>query len=140
MGEANTCRMTHSRTQHRTLSPGSCSSIPDLIEIAPCCKHGQRCAPATIQCVKRLANHLDRAGKHQRAKEVRKNAGRTVRVGTEGASTTSATCSNCRRQEGPDEVASFKKCNRCMVARYCSRECQKAHWSSQHQCVAARTA
>ena len=35
-------------------------------------------------------------------------------------------CSGCGRARQLDER--FKKCSRCLVARFCSRECQVQHW------------
>jgi len=31
------------------------------------------------------------------------------------------------------EMRDLKRCGRCFVAKYCSRECQKTHWKSAHK-------
>ncbi|KAK7030831.1 hypothetical protein VNI00_013939 [Paramarasmius palmivorus] len=36
------------------------------------------------------------------------------------------------RQDTPKRVK-FKRCTACLVATYCSKKCQKAHWKSGHQ-------
>ena len=36
-------------------------------------------------------------------------------------------CANCHRQ--PEKGLEIKKCTRCRITRYCSKECQKKDWS-----------
>ena len=36
-------------------------------------------------------------------------------------------CENCHRQ--PEKGLEIKKCSRCRITRYCSKECQKKDWS-----------
>jgi hypothetical protein len=44
-------------------------------------------------------------------------------------------CSGCGAEDAQER---FKKCGRCMVARYCGAECQRAHWKAHKKtCVAA---
>jgi hypothetical protein len=44
-------------------------------------------------------------------------------------------CSGCGAEDAQER---FKKCARCMVARYCGAECQRAHWKAHKKtCVAA---
>merc|ERR1712167_509214 len=40
-------------------------------------------------------------------------------------------CQNCRKEELKPRA--FQKCARCKLVMYCSRECQKADWSSHKQ-------
>ncbi|MES1909579.1 MAG: hypothetical protein MHM6MM_002295 [Cercozoa sp. M6MM] len=41
---------------------------------------------------------------------------------------------NCRRTEKViGQVERFKTCSNCFVERYCSRECQVAHWNAGHR-------
>jgi len=42
-------------------------------------------------------------------------------------------CANCSKMY----LNPLRKCARCKVARYCSKECQKAHWKSGHKSVCA---
>ena len=37
-------------------------------------------------------------------------------------------CQNCQAQN-----AKMKMCGKCREARYCSPECQRTHWNSQHR-------
>ncbi len=41
-------------------------------------------------------------------------------------------CGNCKLKE-PIGGEKFKACQRCMFIRYCSRECQRAHWKVHKQ-------
>ncbi len=41
-------------------------------------------------------------------------------------------CSQCDMIPGPND-AGLKACGRCLIARYCSSECQKAAWKSGHK-------
>ena len=36
-------------------------------------------------------------------------------------------CANCHRQ--PEKGLEIKKCTRCRITRYCSKDCQKKDWS-----------
>ncbi len=40
-------------------------------------------------------------------------------------------CANCLKEPGENEL--FKKCGRCCSVRYCSADCQRAHWKSGHK-------
>lgn len=46
--------------------------------------------------------------------------------------------SECAKKQPDTKEGRFKKCGRCHVVLYCSKECQKAHWVRGHQdmCVA----
>jgi hypothetical protein len=44
-------------------------------------------------------------------------------------------CSGCGAE---DAEVRFKKCSRCMAARYCSPECQRAHWKAHKKTCAAK--
>jgi len=39
-------------------------------------------------------------------------------------------CFHCQKEDVRDNI---RKCSRCKVARYCSKECQKADWASSHK-------
>jgi sulfatase maturation enzyme AslB (radical SAM superfamily) len=39
----------------------------------------------------------------------------------------------CNKKER--KINEFKKCARCQWVRYCSRECQTAHWGLKHKAV-----
>eukprot|EP00798_Chlamydomonas_sp_ICE-L_P007285 gene7285-401_t len=39
-------------------------------------------------------------------------------------------CDNCEKVEGGKQ---FSRCSACRSARYCSKECQTAHWASGHK-------
>ncbi|KAJ9221556.1 hypothetical protein DTO027B5_2821 [Paecilomyces variotii] len=45
------------------------------------------------------------------------------------------TCSACKRPEptSPTPSQTLKRCARCHITIYCSRECQKAHWKADHK-------
>lgn len=62
----------------------------------------------------------------------RRAIARAAKVDSHGASLY-ATCPamGCSKEE--DKPASFKVCSRCRAVRYCSAECQKAHWKAEHK-------
>jgi uncharacterized paraquat-inducible protein A len=39
-------------------------------------------------------------------------------------------CSNCNAFE---ENVKYKRCSRCTLPNYCSKECQKVHWKAIHK-------
>ncbi|KAJ7175132.1 hypothetical protein C8R43DRAFT_976025 [Mycena crocata] len=46
-------------------------------------------------------------------------------------------CSTCKKQPGQDApVAQFKKCSRCLIARYCFKECQTTDWKTHKEACA----
>ena len=46
-----------------------------------------------------------------------------------------AVCCGCGARD--DERGSMRKCGRCLVARYCSEACQRAHWAA-HKAACVR--
>jgi hypothetical protein len=48
-------------------------------------------------------------------------------------------CANCVKPEAASGPK-FKQCSSCAKRRYCSRECQRAHWKASHkkQCESQR--
>jgi len=42
-------------------------------------------------------------------------------------------CSNCTAREGSVSASKLSACVRCGLVVYCSRDCQKAHWKSEHK-------
>jgi hypothetical protein len=46
-------------------------------------------------------------------------------------------CENCNKV-AQDVEPPLKQCSKCMVAGYCSRECQVCHWKKQHKHDCAR--
>jgi len=45
-------------------------------------------------------------------------------------------CTNCGKTHALDDYGKGKalnRCARCLQARYCSRDCQKADWKAGHQ-------
>lgn len=44
-------------------------------------------------------------------------------------------CSACKKPEPPEPTSeqTLKKCARCQITIYCSRDCQKAHWKADHK-------
>ena len=47
----------------------------------------------------------------------------------------SKSCMYCSLKEGPNPKVKFKYCQRCRIVCYCSRECQLAHWKTDHKLV-----
>jgi len=47
-------------------------------------------------------------------------------------------CSNCLANEGSSSAPKLSACSRCGLERYCSKDCQRAHWKANHKhyCVA----
>ena len=44
-------------------------------------------------------------------------------------------CKNCLK-----DGTGFERCSKCKCVRYCSRECQRAHWKRSHKKVCAHLA
>lgn len=68
------------------------------------------------------------------------NAGSSLREARGGSTGAEAPpcCASCGRAEGEAGVAKLKSCSSCHAVRYCSRECQKAHWRAHKaHCKAA---
>merc|ERR1712168_65967 len=44
-------------------------------------------------------------------------------------------CSNrgCKEYQGKGNGVRFKKCSRCRLVLYCSKDCQKEHWVTGHE-------
>ena len=58
--------------------------------------------------------------------------------GGRGGGGGAATCVACGAAEGGTKLLT---CSRCRSARYCGRDCQRAHWKSlhKHECVPCTT-
>ena len=116
-----------------------------------CTTHYGRGHPLTIELTSRAAKALESIGRPQKAKEVRKGRWATVgipnidqHVAGVSSSAMQVQCVNCRMIELVGVCVKFHKCSKCLIARYCSHECQKpksqAHIArgrkQRHQCVA----
>merc|ERR1712008_181744 len=90
--------------------------------------------PDTVRATSLLANLLDLEGRPDKAKTVRRGRDLENRGFDSGTGTHEAAgCANCCATERSDDGIKFSRCQQCQVARYCSRDCQKMHWKSQHK-------
>lgn len=48
-------------------------------------------------------------------------------------------CFQCERTTRKDEVFALKRCSKCQVAVYCSKECQVLHWKATHKKLCQHT-
>ena len=61
--------------------------------------------------------------------QVELESGRTLALKPENVAARNH-CAGCGAQE---EDQKFQLCNGCKLVRYCSRDCQKAHWKKEHK-------
>lgn len=84
---------------------------------------------------KESKEHKDSKDAKQESKEATSSAtttGTTTSSASQAQQQTQA-CAQCNKSEAP------KQCSRCKVAKYCSGDCQKAHWAQHKQQCQVKT-